>query len=50
MDCEHCKHRRYCQAKPDYFRRRFFGMGDGTHVSCGDFEPVYYRGIEGVAA
>lgn len=34
----------------DFKRRAVFAWARGEQVDCGEFEPVFWRGIEGVAA
>jgi len=48
MTCEECRNRRICRNKAAHKRDVFFAMGRGEVGVCKDFEPAYFRGIEGV--
>lgn len=48
MDCTTCKEARYCQLMGEISRKRFFGIATGTAVTCQDYAPIWYRGVEGV--
>lgn len=51
MSCDKCR-KRSCRARANHLRELFFAMGrkDAPPVTCADFEPAYYHGLEDVYA
>lgn len=49
-DCESCSCSRYCPKRAEYSRLAFFSFAKGERLECKDYEPRWFRGIEGVAA
>lgn len=47
MPCDKCK-KRSCRLSANHWRALFFAMARSEVVNCDDYEPAYFRGLEGV--
>lgn len=45
--CDHCADRQRCLRKAEFAREQFFS---GQKLGCSEYEPEWYRGIEGCLA
>jgi len=47
MRCDKCR-KRGCRMSANHWRQLFFSFGRGEQPVCHEFEPNFYRGLEGV--
>lgn len=50
VPCEKCAQNRYCPKKGEFNRLALFSHAEGKQIECKEYEPRWFRGIEGVAA
>lgn len=52
IDCEKCQAEKECEKekKVEVQRRQLFALYSAPATACGEYEPLRWRGIEGVAA